>query len=122
MRYFYERPKTYRVTKGATYTCDAELYSKCTLYKDGELGLAVVQERFNSKLKIFWWGPIDPWLVDEIYNNPQFQSYFSEHAKQSQKGVYPTVTVRSCMYRLRMKPLKKQSWELARITPSIIEI
>lgn len=114
MRYFYEQPMVYKVTKGVTYECDAEVYSRCTLYKKGELGLAVIQERFNKKMKIFWWGPIDPWLVDAIYDNPLFCSYFDNHAKQKQDGVYPTVTVRSCMYSLKMKPLKKQAWELSR--------
>lgn len=111
MRYFYERPESYLVTKGITYDCDAELYSRCTLYKDGELGLAVIQERFNSKLKIFWWGPIDPWLIDEIHDHTRFKLYFDEHAGVAKDGVYPTVTVRSCMYHLGMKPLKKQYWE-----------
>ena len=111
MRYFYKRPNYYEVTKARTYMCDAELYSQCTLYKEGELGLAVIQKRFNKKLKVFWWGPIDPWLIDDIFDRPLFGNYFNEHAGISTNGIFPTVTVRSCMYQLGMKPLRKQSWE-----------
>lgn len=113
MRYFYERPETYKVTRGATYACDADLYSKCTLYKSGEIGLAVVQKRYNRKLKVFWWGPIDPWLVDDIFKQERFEGYFSSHAEApDDRGIFPTVNVRSCMYNLGMKPLQKQFWEI----------
>nr|DAH12852.1 MAG TPA: hypothetical protein [Caudoviricetes sp.] len=111
MRYFYEKPETFRRTRGFTYTCSAQLYSKCTLYKQGDKGLGVIQQRFNPKLKIFWWGPVDPWLVDDVANADGFESYFNALGGLPVDGVYPTVTIRSCMYALRMKPLKKQWWE-----------
>lgn len=110
MRYFYEPEETVR-RSNRTYKCDHPLYSACTLYKDGDKGLAVVQQRFNEQLKVFWWGPIDPWLVDAIFSREEFSEYFLKKSGDCTDGLYPTVTVRQIMWALRMKPLKKTWWE-----------
>jgi hypothetical protein len=111
MRYFYEPPTEYDMTKAKTYKCNHRMYSKCTLYEFGGEGLAVVQKRFNSKLKVTWWGPIDPWLVDDIFSQPGFWEVFSKYADRSSVGIFPTISVRKLMWELRMKPIKREFWE-----------
>lgn len=111
MRYYYEQPENYISTKGVLYKCDHPLYNSCTLYLIEDAGLAVIQKHFNYKLKIYWWGGIDPWLTDDIYNNPNFAAFFKTHAEKPANGLYPTVTIRKLMWALRMKPLPKEPWE-----------
>lgn len=115
MRYHYKKPEHYKVTHGRTLRCNHPFYTRCTLYSNGYLGLAVIQQRFNKKLKFWYWDAIDPWLVDDIYNQPGFKQYFEKHAKPkdfyAETDIYPTVSVRSIMWDLRMKPLERQDWE-----------
>lgn len=111
MRYHYKPPKEYMVSAACTYKCDHPMYSRCTLYRFSNRGLAVVQKRFNPKMKVMWWGPIDPWLVDEIFNQERFMQVFDKHAGYCDNGRYPTMSVRKLMWALRMKPMVKQPWE-----------
>lgn len=48
MKYYYEKPETWD-NVGQTYICDHLLYNRCTLFKKGKKGLAVIQEHFNKK-------------------------------------------------------------------------
>ena len=73
--------------------------------------MSVIQQRYNPKHKITWWGEIDPWLTDEIYLHPGFKNYFDEKSGECTDGLYPTVTIRQIMWALKMKPLTKQRWE-----------
>ena len=111
MRYYYEPPIEYSVTAAETYKCDHKLYSKCTLYLFGVKGLAVVQQRWSERMKVSWWGPIDPWLIDDIWNQEGFMTIFDKHADYPEFGVYPTVSIRWLMWQLRMKPIKREDWE-----------
>lgn len=111
MRYYYERPVEYTSEHGAVYICDHPVYSFCTLYKIGDRGLAVIQQHFDAERKVTWWGEIDGWLVDAIFNNEHFLAYFYERSDKVTDGLYPTVTVRQLMHALKMKPLKKDRWE-----------
>lgn len=112
MRYHYEPSKLYFSDYGETYRCDHIVYSECTLYKIGELGLAVIQQRYNTENKSTYWTAIDPWLVDELYLNQGFLTYFKKYAgRVNDVGLYPTVTVRQMMWNLRLKPLKREKWE-----------
>lgn len=47
---------------GQIYICNHPVYSKCTLYKIGSKGLAVIQQRYDPISKTTWWGEIDSWL------------------------------------------------------------
>lgn len=96
---------------GETYICDHPVYDYCTLYKIGRLGLAVIQQRYDSATKHTWWSEIDTNLTGEIYLHPGFLGYFEKRADRAVNGLYPTVTVRQIMWALRMKPLKKERWE-----------
>ena len=111
MRYFYES-KNCNKNPGEIYTCDHPLFNRCTLFTDGDLGLAVIQQRFNPKLKISWWDSIDSGLANDIFENDGFRDYFNSHAsKAGTDGLYFTVKVRKLMWALRMKPLKREFWE-----------
>lgn len=111
MRYHYEKPKYYSTIYGKRYICDHPVYNACTLYKIGDRGLAVIQQRFDPETKSTWWSEIDPWLTDDIYLSPGFKIYFDKHAGEAMDGLYPTVTVRKIMWALRMKPLSKEPWD-----------
>lgn len=111
MKYYYQKPKEW-VGAGETYICNHPLYNYCTLFRNGKIGLAIVQERFNEKTKFRWWGTIDPWLAGDIYFNKNFRDVFLKNASEcDENDIYPTLTVRKIMWMLRMKPLKKEVWE-----------
>ena len=111
MRYHYEKPTIYSSLYGVTYTCDHPVYSSCTLFEIKNKGLAVIQQRFDTKTKRTWWGEMDPWLTDILYLNPGFKAFFDERANESIDGLYPTVTIRQIMWALKLKPLPKERWE-----------
>ncbi len=111
MKYFHEKSSySYRIY-GTTYSCDHPVYNRATLYICDDLGLCVIQQRYDTNTKQTWWAEIDPWLVDEIYLHPKFNDYFNRYAGKSVDGIYPTVTVRQIMWALRMKPIKREKWE-----------
>lgn len=76
MRYHYEKPSVYLTMYGDTYICDHPVYNRCTLFYMNDMGLAIIQQRYNEKTKTTRWGPIDPWLNDSIYLHPGFKKYF----------------------------------------------
>jgi len=111
MRYHYEKPEHYRAKYGRPYKFSHPVFHKCTLYLIGELGLGVIQQRYNPITKMTWWGEIDPWLVDDLYLHPSFLEYFKGRAGACTDGAYPIVTIRQIMWSLKMKPLKRERWE-----------
>ena len=111
MRYHYQKPAIYSSMYGETYICDHPVYSRCTLFKIGGKGLAVIQQRFNACDKSTLWTELDPWLTDKLYLHPNFKKYFDERAGSGTNGLYPTVTVRQIMWAFKMKPLLRQRWE-----------
>lgn len=111
MRYHYEKPAIYLSMYGRLYVCDHPVYDRCTLYLEGEKGLAVIQQRFDSEFKSTRWGEIDPWLTDCLYLNPGFREYFEKRSGICTDGLYPTATIRQIMWALKMKPLPKERWE-----------
>ena len=111
MRYHYEKPSLYLSMYGDTYECNHPVYSKCTLFKINNKGLAVVQQRYDPVSKKTWWDEIDPWLTDVLYLHPKFKKFFDDRAGIQTDGLYPTVTIRQLMWALKMKPLKRERWE-----------
>lgn len=111
MRYHYTKPTIYLSKYGTTYECDHLIYDRCTLFEVNGKGLAVIQQRFDPSSKETWWSEIDPWLTDEIYLHPKFEEVFNARSKECKQGLYPTITVRQLMWRLKMKPLPKAKWE-----------
>ena len=111
MRYHYEKPTTYSSIYGETYICNHPVYDVCTLFKIGDKGLAVIQQRFDKDSKSTWWSEIDPWLTDLLYLHPKFKAFFDERASHCTDGLYSTVTIRQIMWALKIKPVQKERWE-----------
>lgn len=111
MRYHYDKPDRYFVNYGRVHHCDHPVYSRCTLYFERGIGLAVIQQRYDPETKSTYWTEIDPWLNDALYFNERFGEYFFANAGESDNGIFPTVPVRKLMWTLRMKPLPKDIWE-----------
>lgn len=111
MRYHYEKPTVYSSLYGTTYICDHPVYSRCTLYQKDGKGLAIIQQKYDPGTKFTWWDKIDPWLTDELYLHPDFMNFFNERSGKCRDGLYPTVTIRQIMWKLRMKPIPKERWE-----------
>ena len=111
MRYHYPKPAVYCSMYGERYICDHPVYNACTLFRIGEKGLAVIQQRFDPETKRTWWSEADSWVTDALYLHPKFKEYFDARAGKCDDGLYPTVTVRQIMWALRMKPLPKERWE-----------
>jgi hypothetical protein len=96
---------------GDTYECDHPAYSRCTLFKIGKYGLAVIQQRYDEDTKKTWWGEIDPWLTDELYLHDKFKDFFDSRSGEAKDGLYPTITIRQMMWALKMKPIPRERWE-----------
>lgn len=111
MRYHYVKPPLYLSMYGKVYRCNHPVYNKCTLYKIGNKGLAVIQQRFNEDNKNTYWSDIDPWLTDDLYLHPKFKTFFEERAGEPEDGLYPTVSIRQIMWALKMKPIPREQWE-----------
>lgn len=111
MRYHYEKPAIYASIYGDTYVCKHPVYDRCTLFKMGDIGLAVIQQRYDEETKTTWWGEIDPWLTDSLYLHPKFKKFFDDRAGGVADGLYPTVTIRQIMWALKMKPIPRERWE-----------
>jgi len=111
MRYFFQKKKAEPIKNGTEYYCNHPLYNSCTLYSDGQKGLAVIQQRFDRTTKRTWWSMIDREVVDPIYDKAGFMDIFDKFAAPPDRGLYPTLTVRQIMWALKMKPLKKEPWE-----------
>lgn len=112
MRYHYEKPLLYVSMYGSLYVCNHPVYSRCTLFKIGDKGLAVIQQRFKQDSKSTYWGEIDSWLTDDLYLHPGFKEYFDSRAGNcTDDGLYPTVSIRQIMWALKMKPLPRKMWE-----------
>lgn len=111
MRYYYEKPREYTTKYGQIYFCDHPVYDRATLYLIENRGLCVIQQRYNEITKHTWWTEIDPWLVDDLYLHTGFKELFDSVACVCINGLYPTMSVRQVMWRLRMKPLIREPWE-----------
>lgn len=111
MRYHYKKPNLYSSIYGTTYYCDHPVYSKCTLFRIGEKGLAIIQQRYDKYTKNTWWEEIDPWLTDMLYLHPGFKEYFENRSGKCKDGLYPTVTIRQIMWALKIKPISRERWE-----------
>ena len=114
MKYHYERPEFWMGLSYEVYHCNHPMYNTGTIFTDEERlkGLVIVQKRFNKNLKIFWWGPIDPWLSDDLVMCADWNDWFNEHAEEKNKdGLYPTYSIRKVMWAMRLKPLKKEEYE-----------
>lgn len=111
MRYYYEKPTLYASMYGDTYICNHPVYDRCTLFKIGQNGLSVIQQRYDQSTKSTTWGEIDPWLVDALYLHKNFKPFFDSRSGPCKDGLYPTVTIRQIMWALKMKPIKRERWE-----------
>ena len=111
MRYHYDKPDHYTSMYGQIYICNHPVYSRCTLYKICDDGLAVIQQRYDTRSKCTWWTEIDPWLVDTLYLHSRFKKFFDERSGECEEGLYPTVSVRQIMWALKMKPIPRERWE-----------
>lgn len=111
MRYHYEKPSIYLSMYGETYECDHPLYNRCTLYKIGEKGLAVIQQRYDKKTKYTYWTEIDPWMTDTLYLHERFRECFEQYSGICKDDLYPTLTIRQIMWELKIKPIPRECWE-----------
>lgn len=105
MKYYYQKPDLYSPLYGERIELDHPVYKFGTLYSKDNIGIIVVQKRFDCKY--CYWDSIDSWLANDIYLNPHFPIYFEQNATTER----PIIEVRKLMWALRMKPLPKQYWE-----------
>lgn len=113
MKYYYESSDNAQVGAGEIYICDHPLFNQGTLFRSGDKGLIIVQEHYNKKTKARWWGPVEPRLSYDIYIHSNFGPFFEKSASErDENGFYPVFSVRKAMWALRMKPLRKEPWEI----------
>ena len=59
MRYHYIPGRIDSSIYAKIYICDHPVYSRCTLYRNGNVGLAVIQQRYDAKRKYTWLRPMN---------------------------------------------------------------
>ena len=112
MRYHYQKPHISSNLYNNIHIVDHPVYNRCTLFKIGNIGLSVIQQRYNISTKSTYWTEVDSWVADKIYMNESFLDFFNKFAAEcTDDGLYATVTVRQIMWALRMKPLPRERWE-----------
>lgn len=112
MKYFYEKPDVWDMNPGETVNVDHPLFNRCTVFREDDTGIMIVQQYFNPITKVKWWGPVEPWLSSNVYYNAGFENYFHERATpMDESGLFYITSIRKIMWALRMKPLPKEFWE-----------
>lgn len=94
-----------------TYICDDPRFNSCTLFIRDNIGLGIIQQRYNANLKCTWWGPIDKELATAIEAKPEFAEFFNANAKEPINGLYSVFEVRKVMWAIGLRPLPKAIWE-----------
>ena len=56
MRYHYTPGRIDSSIYAKIYICNHLVYSKCTLYQNKNVGLAVIQQRYDTRRKYTLWG------------------------------------------------------------------
>ena len=107
MRYHYKENADRTNTYGELYFSDNPVYSRGILFKIGNKGIVVIQQRYDPETKHAWWSEIDTRLCNELYLHPRFKSYFEKIAGED----FSTISLRHLVWELRMKPLKRERWE-----------
>ena len=75
---------------GELYICNHPVYSRCTLFKIRDKGLAVISKDLIQRPKTCW-TEVDALLVDQLYLNPKFKDYLInglEHVKMVYTQLY----------------------------------
>ena len=111
MRYHFTMPDHIPPNAAELYLCNHPVYSRCSLFKINEKGLAVIQQRYDPETKHTYWTEIDKELTGVLYYHQNFGKFFFSNAAEPTDGLYPTVTLRKMMWAMRMKPLPKEPWE-----------
>ena len=111
MRYHYNKPNIFVSMYGEDYICDHPVYNRCTLFKEHNKGLAVIQQRYDPATKNTYWDSIDPWLTDDLYLHSKFKEVFNSRSGEAVNNLYPTISIRQFMWALKMKPLPRERWE-----------
>lgn len=111
MKYHYTKPDKWD-KHGDIYRSGNKLFNKATIFRNGKLGIIVIQQHFNPETKHMWWGEVDPWIASDILSNERFEEVFYKFASEKiPGGDFPVIQLRKLMWELRMKPLKKEFWE-----------
>ena len=97
--------------KARIYILDDPRFNQCTLFTEGNVGLIIIQQRYNKTLKCTWWGSLNRSLTKRILKSENFIDYFDENAAPPVGELYPVFEVRKVMWALRMRPLPKEIWE-----------
>ena len=109
MKYYYQKPDICVRIFGDPISLDHSIYRGGTLYLENGKGIIVTQKKFDAARKECSWEAVDSWIANDIYSNSKFPSFFKEYATEKD---YPIFELRKVMWALRMKPLKKEDWEL----------
>ena len=109
MKYYSQKPDICVQVFGEPIELDHPIYKSGTLYLENGKGLIVTQKHFIKERKECFWGTVECWISNDIYLNKNFPEYFFQNASEKD---YPIIELRKIMWALRMKPLKKENWEL----------
>ena len=111
MKYHYKEEGFDDPMYGEYIMLDHPAYTFGTLFCDKRTnrGIAVVEQHFDPETKHCFWGAVGHALANDIYLSPNFKKFFEEHAREAP---FPIYKVRSLMWQLRMKPLKREPWEV----------
>ena len=109
MKYYYQKPDICVRVFGQPISLDHPIYRGGTLYFENGIGLIVTQKKFDKERRECYWDAVDTWIANDIYTTSKFPEFFKSHATREDPPIFE---LRKLMWALRMKPLKKEDWEL----------
>lgn len=109
MKYYYQpQSQSIRVFGRPIVLEDHPIYRGGTLYFEQGKGIIVVQKYFSPEWKSCYWDYVDYGIANDLYLTPKFYEFFHQNATEEN---YPIYELRKLMWELRMKPLRKETWE-----------
>ena len=109
MKYYYQpQSQSIRVFGRPIVLEDHPIYRGGTLYFEQGKGIIVVQKYFSPEWKSCYWDYVDYGIANDLYLAPKFYEFFHQNATEED---HPIFELRKLMWELRMKPLRKETWE-----------
>lgn len=110
MRYYYKRQNLIPEHGAVVGGEETDIFRHYTEFKEGDRRIGVIQQYFDPIDKKCWWDSIDPAIAEDIFKQERFAKWFKEKAAPADISC-PIVKLRTIMWELRMRPLKKEFWE-----------
>ena len=106
MRYHSNKPKYVRRAYGKIVRTDHPVYNYGTCFQKDGKALFIIQQYFDQNTKNTYWGPVEAWITQLIFENEHFDKLFAKYADTIEQ--VSTISMRHALHFLKIKPPKKE--------------